>query len=258
MPVNKIIFLQQKKLNFNNLDVAIFISEKLQKKLILYLIDIPQEEKEKAVSVLSSKDVDFDIKNQLEFDEATEEIEAEKPDLLIVTQEKISPLEHIFKITTSEKLVKKLENLDIIMLKEDEYRINKVLINIDKESSTPYYIKSAYLFASKLGVDFNMITSFYESFYENRLRKTHPDEEAKQLVAELFKEHIDTVKRKIAEALSGEEAELIIIKGDPKKEIPYYARTHEYDLLVINEDIKDRESYIENSETSISIFKDKE
>jgi len=258
MPVNKVIFLQQDELNFNNLDIAVFISQKLQKKLVLYLVDIPQEQKEKATHILSSKNVDFEIKNQLEFDEATEEIETEKPDLLILTQEKISPLEHIFRISTSEKLIKKLENLDIVMLKEDEKSIDKILINIDKESSTPYYIKSTYLFADKLGVDFELVTSFYESFYENRLRKTHPDEEAKQLVAELFKEHVDTVKRKIAEALKGDEAELIVIKGDPKKEIPYYARTHGYNLLIINENIKDRESYIENSETSVGIFKDKE
>ncbi len=258
MPVNKIIFLQKEKINFNNLKVVSFITKKLQKKLILLLIDIPENQKEKVKDQLFSLDIEFEIRNQIEFSEAKDEIKTEKPDLLIVTREKISPFEHIFKITSSERFIKGFENIDIILLQEDCDKLEKILINVDKETSTLYYIKSAYIFAKKLGVDFHMITSFYEVFYENRLRKTHPDEEARQLVAQLFKEHLDIVKEKIAKALEGEKVELIVAKGDPKKEVPYYARKHHYNLLIINEDIEEKESYIENSEMSVGIFKDEE
>ncbi|NPA17519.1 hypothetical protein [Persephonella sp.] len=256
MPVNKVIFFQKNHVNFNNLKVVRTIAEKLNKKLVLLLIDVPDDEKSEVSRFLSDSNIEFELKNQLEFDEAKEHIKQEKPDLLVVTQEKVSPLEHIFRITSSEKLVKSFENIDILMLLEDADSINKVLINVDKETSTPFYIKSAHLFVKKLGVEFDFITSFYESFYEYRLRKTHPDEEAKQLVLDLFKEHVEIVKRKIAEGLEGEKVELVVIKGDPKKEIPYYARRRGYDLLIINEDIDDKESYIENSETSVGIFKD--
>jgi len=256
MPVNKVIFFQKDHINFNNLKVVKTIAEKLDKKLVLLLIDIPEEERLEVLRVLSDSSVEFELKNNLEFGEAKEHIKQEKPDLLVVTQEKVSPLEHIFRLTSSEKLVKSFENIDILMLLEDTDSINKVLINIDKETSTPFYIKSAFLFVKKLGVQFDFITSFYESFYEYRLKKTHPDEEAKQLVLDLFKEHVEVVKRKIIEGLKGEKVELVVIKGDPKKEIPYYARKKGYDLLIINEDIENKESYIENSETSVGIFKD--
>lgn len=258
MPVNKIIFLQKDKVNFNNLKVVSFISQKLQKKLVLFLIDIPENQKEKVKDQLFSLNIEFEIRNQIEYGEAKDEIKSEKPDLLIVTREKLSPFEHIFKIASSERFIKGFEYIDIILLQEDCDRIEKILINVDRETSTHYYIKSAFTFAKKLGIDFKMITSFYEIFYENRLRKTHPDEEAKELVLNLFKEHVDEVKRKIAESLEGENVELIIVKGNPKKEIPYYARKNQYDLLIINEDIEEKESYIENSETSVGIFKDKE
>ncbi|WP_457642965.1 hypothetical protein [Persephonella sp.] len=256
MPVNKVIFFQKDHINFNNFQVVKDITRKLNKRLVLLLVDIPEEEKKKAEEQLRAENIDFELKNQLEFGEAKEHIKGEKPDLLVLTQEKISPLEHIFKLTSSEKLVKSFENIDILMLLEDTDRIEKVLINVDKETSTPYYISATYLFVKKLGVQFDYITSFYESFYEYRLRKTHPDEEAKQLVMELFKEHLEIVKRKIAEGLKGEKVELVVIKGDPKKEVPYYARRRGYDLLIVNENIENKESYIENSETSVGIFKD--
>ena len=258
MPVNEIIFLQKENVNFNNLKVASFISQKLKKKLILFLVDIPENQKEKVKDQLFSLNIDFEIRNQIEYREAKDEIKAEKPDLFIITREKISPFEHIFKITSSERFIKGFEYIDILLLQEDCDKIEKILINVDRETSTLYYIKSAFTFAKKLGVGFQMITSFYEIFYENRLKKTHPDEEAKQLVADLFKEHVDAVKEKIARSLEGENVELIVIKGDPKKEIPYYARKNQYDLLIINEDIKEKESYIENSEMSVGIFKDEE
>ncbi len=258
MPVDKIIFLQKGKINFNNLQVASFISHRLKKKLILFLIEIPENQKEKAKDQLFSLDIDFEIRNQIEYGEAKDEIKSEKPDLLIMTREKISPFEHIFKLTSSEKFIKGFEYINILLLQEDCKKIEKILINIDRDTSTLYYIKSAFSFAKKLGVDFQMITSFCEIFYENRLKKTHPDEEAKKLVSDIFKEHIDAVKRKIAESIGGENVELIVVKGDPKKEIPYYARKNLYDLLIINEDIEEKDSYIENSEMSVGIFKDEE
>jgi nucleotide-binding universal stress UspA family protein len=256
MPVNQIIFFQKEKINFNNLRLVKKITQKLQKKLILVFVDIPQEEKEKAVLELSSNGIEYSIRNQLEEPEITEEIKKEKPDLLVLTREKLSPFEHIFKVTFSEKLVKEFENIDILLLQEDTDKIQKILINIDKETSTPFYIKSAYEFAKKLQVEFKLITSFFESYYEYSLMKTHPEEEAKQIVGDLLKEHIEAVKEKLAQALEGNKAELIVIKGDPKKEIPYYARKHKFDLLMINENIEDRDSYVENSEMSVGIFKD--
>ena len=258
MPVDTIIFYQKGKVNFNNLEIVKKITSKLQKKLILLFVDIPQEEKEKALSIVSSNGIDFELKNQIEEDFIKEEIKKEKPDLLILTREKLSPLEHIFKTPETEKFIHSIKNIDIILLQEDASKLEKVLINVDKETATPFYIKSTHLFVSKLGVDFHFITSFYEAFYELSLMKTHPEEEAKQIVADLFKEHIEIVREKMVKALGKEKAELIIVKGDPKKEIPYYARKKEYDLLIINQNIENKDSYIENSEMSVGIFKDQE
>jgi len=258
MPVDKIIFYQKEKVNFKNLKIVKTITKKLERKLILLLIEVPQQEIEKVELFLEGEGIQFEIKDRIEAGLLKEEIRKEKPDLFVLTQEKISPLEHIFRITSSEKMVKELENVNVLLLWEDAEEINKVLINVDKETATPFYIKSTFLFVKKLGVKFDFITSFYESFYEFRLRKTHPDEEAKQILLQLFEEHVETVKRKIAESLKGEKAELVVIKGDPKKEIPYFARRKGYDLLIINEHIEDRDSYIENSQNSVGIFKDQQ
>ena len=258
MPVDTIIFYLQEKVNFNNLHIVKNIASKLQKKLILLFVDTPQEEKEKAISLISSNGINFEVKNQIEEALIKEEINKEKPDLLILTREKISPLEHIFKTPETEKFIDSIKNIDILLLQDDATKLEKILINIDKETSTPSYIKSTYEFAKKLEVQFDFVTSFYESYYEVSLIKTHPEEEAKQIVKDLFKEHVETVKDKIARALGKEKIELIVIKGDPKKEVPYYARRKEYDLLIINENIEDKDSYIENSEMSVGIFKDQE
>lgn len=258
MPVNEIIFYQEEKVSFNNLKVAKYIAEKLGKKLILLLVDIPEEDKEKIVKELSTNNIDFEIRNQIKPPEVKEKITEEKPDLLILTREKISLLKHIFKGSPSEKFVLSLENVDILLLQEDVEKIEKILINVDKETSTPFFISQSFEFANKISSDVKFITSFHESYYEISLQKTHPEDEAKKIVLELFNEHISIIKEKIAKALKGKKTELIIVKGDPKKEVPYYARRNGYDLLIINENIGNKESYIENSEMSVGIFKDKE
>ncbi|NPA12833.1 MAG: universal stress protein [Aquificae bacterium] len=254
MPVNQIIFYQKEEINFNNLNLVCQLAEKLQKKLTVFVEAVPEEDIQKTEEKLKNCNAETEIKVGFELDV----VEREKPDLLVITQEKISPLEHVFKITSSERIAKKIDEVNLIMLQEDANQLKKVLINIDRETATTFFIQTAYTFAKKLEVEFDFITCFHETFIEYRLRKTHPEEEAKQLVAELFKEHIEDVEEKIKKALNLPKVKLLVIKGDPKKEIPYFARVKNYDLLIINHNIEERVSYIENSEKSIAIFQDKE
>ncbi|NPA53613.1 MAG: hypothetical protein GXO21_02985 [Aquificae bacterium] len=256
MEFKKNVFVQIEKFNWKNFSLAKDIAQKLGNGLYIVLVSFDKEEEEKIRKEVSKVCPNNKINSFSSFGEAKTFLEDFKPTLVMLSQEKINPLLHIFKHTDAEKFIKGLNNFNILLLWEEAEKAEKILINIDYETATEKYIQIAYSFTSKVAKEFSFIYSFYESFYEHMLMKTHADEEAKQLVAEMFKEHILEVKNLLKRALGGEDLPLLVIKGDPKKEVPYYSRTHGYDILIINHSIENKESYIENTENSIGIFLD--
>ncbi len=255
MDFSKNVFVQIGNFNWNNFSLAKDISKKLGNGLYIVLVDIDEETISSIKERLKHLNDNFHINVFSSISEAKTFLEELKPTLVMVTQEKVEPLVHVFKLTDAEKFVKGLEDFNILLLWEEAEKIGKILINIDYETSTEKYIKLSYEFSSKIAEEFDFVYSFYESFYEHKLRKTHTEDEAKQLLAKMFEEHIESIEEKIEKAL-GKRIPIKVIKGDPKKEVPYYSRIHGYDLLIINRSIEDKESYIENTENSIGILLD--
>ncbi len=256
MDFTRNVFVQIETFNWKNFSLAKEIAKKLGNGLYIVLVGFDEEEEKKIKEEVEKVCPNNKINSFSSFGEAKTFLEDFKPSLVMVSQEKIDPLVHVFKLTEAEKFIKGLNEFNILLLWEEAETADKVLINVDYETSTEKYIQIAYDFATKVSKEFTFIYSFYESFYEYRLMKTHADEEAKKLVAEMYKEHVSTVKSLIKRALNREDLPLLVIKGDPKKEVPYYSRTHKYDILLINQSIESKESYIENTENSIGIFLD--
>ncbi len=256
MDFTRNVFVQIEKFNWKNFSLAKDIAKRLGNGLYIVLVSFDKDEEEKIKKEVAKVCPNNKINSFSSFGEAKTFLEDFKPSLVMISQEKIDPLLHVFKLTEAEKFIKGLTNFNILLLWEEAEKADKILINVDYETATERYIQIAYDFASKVAKEFTFIYSFYESFYEYRLMKTHADEEAKKLVAEMFKDHVSTVKTLIKNALGKEDMPLLVIKGDPKKEVPYYSRTHEYDILIINQSIDSKESYIENTENSIGIFLD--
>ncbi len=256
MTFKKNVFVQIDKFNWKHFYLAKDIAKALGNGLYIVLVGFSEEKKEKVDKQLKDAGFSYDIKLFETTGEAKAFLEEMKPDLVIISQEKVDPFIHIFKITDAEKFVKKLNEYNLLLLWEDTEKIEKILINMDYETATEEYVKISFEFASKVAKEFEFIYSFFESFYEYRLRKTHPDEEAKQLLTQMFEEHVGKIKDVMKKAIGDNPVKLRVIKGDPKKEVPYFSRTHKYDLLIINAHIEDRESYIENTENSVGIFLD--
>ncbi len=183
----------------------------------------------------------------------TQYVENYSPDMIIIPHEKIDPMVHIFKHPATEKFVEKFDKTHIIFPLKETKDIQKSLIYVDPDSDTPEYLKSAFEILSRVSqVEF--IYAFHEEYYEYSLMKTHPEEEAKRIIKQLYEEGLEKSKQLIAKAV-GKEIVLKVIKGDPKKEVPFFAFTNNYDLLGINIHHEDKKSFIENSEISIGLFK---
>ncbi len=256
MAFTKNVFIQIETFNWKNFFLALGVSKKLGNGLFLVLINFSEEEENSILKKIKEKGIDIEFSSFSDFGEARTFLDEFKPDLVILTQQKLNPFEHIFHLTDGEKFIKGLNEFNTLLLWEDAEKVEKILINIDLETSTEKYIKLAFKFASSITKNYDFVYSFYESFYEHRLSKTHATDEAKQLVAQMFEEHVDRIKNLIAKSLKGKEVSLKLIKGDPKKEVPYYSRKNNYDLLLINQSIEDKESYIENTENSVGILLD--
>ncbi|WP_457621884.1 hypothetical protein [Persephonella sp.] len=256
MLFERIVYFQYKQFNKNNFSVLKKIAKKLDEELIVLMCDVESFPREDIEKELTSEGINFKIEIAQDLNEGINFVKNYSPDLLVLTKEKIDPLEHIFHHTYCEKILEEFENTNIIALQEDKDTMKTGLIYVSKDNSTEDFIRSSKYFADRILEDYKFIYSFYEDFYEKRLVKTHTEGEAKQIIAEMFREHVETVRSIIARAVGEEKTELLVIKGDPKKEIPYYARKNNYDLLIFNRGVEDINSFIENSETSIGIFLD--
>jgi len=52
-----------------------------------------------------------------------------------------------------------------------------------------------------------------------------------------------------------ENVEILPLKGEVGKTLPYFAKKHGYDLLIISHAYDTKDELIENSETSVGVFK---
>ncbi|WP_456401246.1 hypothetical protein [Persephonella sp.] len=257
MSFDRIVFFQYKKFNENNFNILKKIAKSITDELVVLISQIDNLQKDRIEKELIETGINsFKIEEKGSFDESIRFIKDYNPDLLVLTKEKIDPLEHIFHHTYCEKILEEFKNINIVALQEDKDSFESGLIYVSKDRATTDFLRRSKEFADSLLSNYKFIYSFYEDFYEKRLVKTHTVSEAKEIIAEMFKEHVEQVRTILAKSFGSEQVELLVIKGDPKKEIPYYARKHNYDILIFNRGVEDIDSFIENSETSIGIFLD--
>jgi hypothetical protein len=179
-----------------------------------------------------------------------------KADLVITHRKKIDPFKMIFSKPEYVKLAEEFNNARFLFLREDTSKINKIGIAIDFDDEEDYieYIKVSYAFSKALDVEPEFLFSFNQVYYETALTKTHTVEEAKQIISEMLETKINKIKENLAKALNGEKAVLKVLKGEPKREIPYYIHENNFELCIISSHIKNKLSYLENIEVSIGIF----
>jgi len=142
----------------------------------------------------------------------------------------------------------------LLLLKVDNPYLKKALLYVDRDNCSENYIRNAYKFLTSLGIDFKFTTIFDENYFEFLLKKEHPEMEAKEILGGMFEDYIAAVREKIKKALNLEQVEILPLKGEERKSLPYFAKLHNYDLLVISQAIQDRDEVIQNSETSLAIF----
>ncbi|HIO41666.1 MAG TPA: universal stress protein [Aquifex sp.] len=247
MTENLLILFKEKIFN-EVLSVAKDIATKFQLKVKVYTQDIPQEELEKI-----SQKWDFDVVSSSEDFETI--LEKERPFLTLLPRPKVSPIVHAFVKPWSEKLVESTDRWNFLLVEQGMEKIKKVLLYVDRDTSSDNYIRSTYEFLKKWGVDFEFVTVFDERYFELLIKKEHPEQEAKELLGRMFEDYISAVREKIKKVLQLEKVEILPLKGEVRKTLPYFAKVHKYDLLVISHAYEDKNELIENSETSVAVFK---
>ncbi len=254
--INSILLVFPHKFVENTLYLSAKFSKVFDAKLLVFIIQkkgkISQENIENKLKELNVKYEIFVEENGIK-GKIEEFYEKHKPDMIIVPHEKIDPMLHIFKHPATEKFAEKFDDCHIIFPVEEARDIKKSLIYVDPDDDTEDFVKNAYEILSRVSsVEF--IYAFYEEYYEYSLMKTHPEEEARKILQEMYEEGLEKSRRLIAKAI-GKEITLKVIKGDPKKEVPFFATEHNYDLLGINIENENKKSFIENTEISIGLFK---
>lgn len=179
-----------------------------------------------------------------------------KADLVITHRRKIDPFKMIFLKPEYVKLAEEFSSARFLFLREDVSQINKIGIAIDFEEEENYvdYPKASYKFSKALDIEPKFLFSFNQVYYETALTKTHTKEEAKQIIREMLETKVNKVKENLAKALNGKEAILKVLKGEPKREIPFYIHENNFDICIISSKIKNKVSYLENIEVSIGVF----
>jgi len=256
MPFQKIAFVQIEEFNEKNFSIAKCISSKLNAQLFIFLLQIEADILPKIEEELKKENINYQIKSFDEIKSLKSHIQQESPDIVILTEEKINPLKHIFTHTHAEKLLKHVENFNIILLQENEDNIQKALVYVNKEVSE-FYIKTAYEFVKKVVGEVTFVYSFYEDFYEVTIRKTHTEEEAEEILSAMIEEKEKEIVRKIENAIENQPYHLITILGEPKKEINIFAIERSFNFVIVSSNVKDKTAYIENLQVSLGIFLDK-
>jgi len=230
------------------LEVGLEIAEKTGWELEVFAKELPAEELKKHLP----PGVDIPIITGGNFEEV---LEREKPYLALLPRPKVSPFIHIFKKPWSEKLVESTDRWNFLLIQEGSEKIEKALLYVDRDIASENYIRETYDFLTRWGVEFHFVTVFDERYYEVYIKKEHPEQEARELLGQMFEDYVEAVRRKIKEALGLEKVEIIPLKGEVRKTLPYFAKRHRYDLLVFPHAHPDKVELIENSETSVAVFK---
>ncbi len=249
----KLLIIFDEKVYPATLKVAGWIASKLGAEIETYCIDCTKETLRSLEGNLEEEGLPVKVK--VSEDDPLEVVEREKPYLVVVPKPRVNPITHAFKKPWSEKLAMELEDTNILLVEEETDRIEKVLLYVDRDKSSDSYIRSAYEFLTRLGVEFKFTTIFDERYYELLIKKEHPEMEAKEILGRMFEDYVNAVREKIKKALNLEKVEILPLKGEERKTLPYFVKLHGYDMLVISHAAEDKDEIIENSETSLAIFK---
>ena len=231
------------------LKVGIEIVQRTGWELEVFAKELPEEEVEKYLPA------GVDIPIITGGGDFVEVLDRENPYIALLPRPKVSPFVHIFKKPWSEKLVESTDRWNFMLLQEGQEEIKKALLYVDRDIASEKYIRETYNFLTRWGVEFQFVTVFDERYYEVYIKKEHPEQEARELLGEMFEDYIEAVRRKIKEALGLEKVEIIPLKGEVRKTLPYFAKRHRYDLLVFPHAHPDKVELVENSETSVAVFK---
>ncbi|NPA51443.1 MAG: hypothetical protein GXO22_00935 [Aquificae bacterium] len=256
MELNTILLVFPEQVVENTLYLASKFTKAFNSKLIILILEKKEHQNEETIKMkLNQLNLNYQLfieKNGIK-DKINQYVDKYLPDLIIIPHEKIDPMVHIFKHPATEKFVEKFDKTHILFPIIEAKDIQKSIIYIDPDSDNEQYIKASFEILSKVSHT-EFIYAFHEEYFEYSLIKTHPEDEAKRIIKELYQEGIEKSKQLIAKALN-KEVTLKVIKGDPKKEVPFFALKNGYDLLAINIHHEDKKSFIENSEISIGLFK---
>ncbi len=231
------------------LSVASDIATKLQLGVKVFASDIPPQELESKLPSGGRFEV---IRGGGNFEEI---LEKENPFLTLLPRPKVSPIVHAFKKPWSEKLVESTDRWNFLLVEQGMGKIKKALLYVDRDKASDTYIRTTYEFLQRWGVEFEFTTVFDERSFELLIKKEHPEQEAKELLGKMFEDYISAVREKIKKALGLKRVEILPLKGEVRKTLPYFAKMHGYDLVVISHAYEDKNELIENSETSVAVFK---
>jgi hypothetical protein len=257
MPFQKLAFVQIGKFNQKNFQIVKCITNRLNGTLYIYLLNVKEFNLQKLEQELKEEGIHYEVEIFDDIKTLKSKITEHNPDIVILTEEKINPLKHIFTHTSAEKLLKHIENYNIILLQENEDNIQKALIYVTKDS-TEFYIKNSYEFVKQIIGKVTFVYSFFEDAYQVSIKKTHTEEEAEEILEAMFDEKKKEINERIKKAINNEPYKLITILGEPKKDINLFAKSKGYNFMIVSNNVEDKKALIENLQISLGIFLDKE
>ncbi len=256
MSFQKLAFVQIEEFDKNNFQIVKCMASKLEADLFIFLLKIESSTLQNIENELKNENINYHIKSFDDIKSLKIHLTKEKPDIVILTEKKINPLKHIFTHTPAEKLLKHIEDFNIILLQENENNIQKALIYVTQKS-TEFYIKNSYDFIERIVGKVTFVYSFFEDAYQVSIKKTHTEEEAEEILEAMFDEKKKEISEKIKKAINDKPYKLITILGEPKKDINLFAKEKGYNFVIISTTVEDKNSFIENLQISLGIFLDK-
>lgn len=249
----KLLIVFHKKFYPNVLKVGKSVSQKLDLLPKVVLVSLPREEKEEVRKLLGKLGWNPEVVER-EKDPA-QVIREEKPYLVILPKPKVAPLVHIFLKPWEERFAEETQSVNLLLVYEETQEVKRALLYVDRDRASEDYIRESYNFLKRWGVEFEFLTVFDEKNFELLIRKEYPEQEAKELLGKMFEDYIEAVREKIKRVLGLEKVEIIPLKGEVRKSLPYFAKRHRYDLLVISQAYEEKDELVENSETCVALFK---
>ncbi|NPB05600.1 MAG: hypothetical protein GXO08_04380 [Aquificae bacterium] len=229
------------------------ISDRLGFAVEVYCLRCGGDRVRELLEVLNSLQLTTEVKGS---DRPPKEVLVEeRPYLTLLPKPRLNPLAHAFKKPWSEKLAEEVDEFNLYLVEEGLDEPRRALLYADRDRSSEAYLREAYRFLSALGVEFKFVTVFDERYYELLIKKEHPEVEAKEILGRMFTDYVNAVREKVKRALGLERVELIPLKGEEGRTLPYFARTHGFDLLAVSHAVESKEEIVENSETHLLLFK---